>query len=118
MSTRFFSAHIDCIGQCCSVLSLLTRLRVCDATLFTPYNYGERQLWRRPAILDRRSHSKNLAVARLDLLALRLHLGRIGLEQFQFCQRNMLALLLHLRMKRSVGENVDQHLLRLRAEEE
>ena len=34
------------------------------------------------AMLDH-SHAEDLGVARLDLLALRLHLGGIGLEQFQ-----------------------------------
>src|SRR5882724_8066327 len=48
-----------------------------------------------------RLHAEDLAVARLDLLALRLHRGRIGLEQFQVGERNVLALLLHLRVERA-----------------
>src|SRR2546430_3280256 len=64
------------------------------------------------------SNAKSLRVARLDRLALGLHPGRIGLEQFQARKRDVLALLLDLPVERAVREDVDQHLLGLGAEEE
>src|SRR3954464_12881429 len=65
------------------------------------------------------SDAEELRVARLDFLALRLHLGGIGLEQFQARKRDMLALLLDLPVERAVGKDIDQqHLLGLGAEEE
>ncbi|MEH2570390.1 hypothetical protein V1289_010017 [Bradyrhizobium sp. AZCC 2289] len=45
--------------------------------------------------LQDRSHLKNPGIPRLDLFALRLHCGGIGLEQFQIGQRNVRPLLLH-----------------------
>src|SRR5216684_5352052 len=64
-----------------------------------------------------RSHPEELAVARLYLLALRLHRGGIGLEQFQLRQWDVSPLLLHLRVERTMGETIDQQLLSLGAEE-
>src|SRR3954453_23925165 len=64
------------------------------------------------------SHAEDLGVARLDLLALRLPLGGIGLEQFQGGKRDVLALLLDLSVKGAVRKDVEQHLLGFRAEEE
>src|SRR3954468_21650576 len=64
------------------------------------------------------SHAEDLGVARLDLLALRLHLRRISLEQLQTGKRDVLALLLDLCMKGAMRKDVDQHLLGFRAEEE
>src|SRR6266496_2212587 len=69
--------------------------------------------WRGPA-----SHPEDLGVARLDRLALGLHLRGIGLEQFQAGKRDVLALLLDLSVKGAVRKDVDQHLLGIRAEEE
>src|SRR5258705_5370652 len=69
--------------------------------------------WRAPA-----SHPEDPGVARLDLLALRLHLGRICLQQFQAGKRDVLAFLLDLSMKGAMRKDVDQHLLDFRAEEE
>src|SRR6185295_7821113 len=71
------------------------------------------QPWKVPA-----SHAEDFAVARLDLLALRLHLRRIGLEQFQAGKRNVPALLLDLSVKGAMCKDVDQHLLGFRTEEE
>src|SRR5713226_364560 len=65
-----------------------------------------------------RSHSENFGVSRLYLFALCLHRGGVGLEQFQGGQRRVARLLLDQRMKRTMGETVDQHLLALGAEEE
>ena len=64
------------------------------------------------------SHLENLAVARLDLLALRQHRGGIGLQQLQRRQRRAARLLLDLRMERAMRVIVDQQLLAFRAEEE
>src|ERR1700675_3187214 len=61
-------------------------------------------------------HAEDLAVARLDFLALRLHGGRIGLEQFQGGERDVLALLLHLGVERAMRKDVNQNLLGLGAE--
>src|SRR5262245_55406528 len=44
----------------------------------------------------RSSHPEDLGVTRLDRLALRLHLGRIGLQQFQAGKRDVFTLLLDL----------------------
>src|SRR5258705_4672754 len=57
--------------------------------------YGSRRSPGRPEL----SHPKRLRVPRLDVLALRLHLGRIGFQQFQARQWHMPALLLDLRME-------------------
>jgi glutamine synthetase len=65
-----------------------------------------------------RLHPEELGIARLDLFTLRLHLGGIGLEQLEIRQRDVLALLFHLRVERAVREDVDQHLLGFGAEEE
>src|SRR6202011_6066603 len=66
----------------------------------------------------RRSHSKEFSVAGFYLFALRLHRGGVGLEQFQAGQRRVTRLLLDQRMKRTMGETIDQQLLPLGAEEE
>src|SRR6185295_3541583 len=83
---RLFRPFV-CTGHRSSVSPLLTRLRVCDPTLSTPVKVRGRT----PA-----SHPEGLGVTRLDLLALRLHLGGIGLEQFKAGKRDVLALLLDL----------------------
>src|SRR6266542_2893952 len=132
-------------AQCCSVFSLLTRLQICEPTLSSPvkvrralgtgrpYDSSRKspvvyltndsfqlqslpanfQPWRIPA-----SHPEDFSVARLDRLALGLHLGGIGLEQLQAGKRDVLALPLDLPVERAVREDIDQHLLGLGAEEE
>src|SRR6266567_4219873 len=65
-----------------------------------------------------RSHLEKFGVARLDLLALRQHRGRIRPEQFQRGQRRMAGPFLDLRMKRAMREIIDQQLLSLRTKKE
>src|SRR4029450_11750826 len=64
------------------------------------------------------SYFEKLAVARLDLLALRQHRDRIRLEQLVCGQRRMAGLFLDLRMERAMCEIIDQQLLSLRAKED
>src|SRR5712672_2009182 len=64
------------------------------------------------------SHPENLGIARLDLLALRDHDGRVGFEQLDRRQRRSARLLLDERVHRAVREIVDEDLLRLGAEHE
>src|SRR6185369_7584539 len=98
---RLFSALFGGSGQYRSVCTLLTRLQVGDPTLSTPVKVRRTlgtgrnddssrrsmvavflniplQLQSRPACFQRwrapASHPEDLGVARLDLLALRLHL--------------------------------------------
>src|SRR6202048_950779 len=65
-----------------------------------------------------RSHLEKLGIPRLDLLALRQHRSRIGLEQFQRRQRRATWLFLDLRMERTMRIIFDPQLLGLDAEGE
>src|SRR5258707_15458176 len=63
------------------------------------------------------SYPEKLAVARLDLLALRQHQFGIGLQQLEARQRRTARLLLGQRMERATREHVDEDLLRFHTEQ-
>src|SRR5580700_3796350 len=64
------------------------------------------------------SQSKDLVIARLDLLALSVHRRRITLHQFDRGQRHAPRSFLYKRMERAQSGCVDQDLLRLDAKQE